>query len=205
MCRTRIAFVIMSVVAVMFPTGALAQNLLANPDFDIDVSGWSGLGWWDPMDIDDSAASGSGTWINDWAAGGSLYLLQCAEIPVSVRSFDLIGYVFIPSGQAGQGESMLNLVFYSDAECSDLIYGVGTSTVTGFDTWHPMRLTGWIPPNALSARVGLQNQKTAPGDYQVFHDAIFFGPNPEMIFADGFETTDTSGWSAVGIGRKYGS
>ena len=68
-----------SIVA-MAATGASAQNLLVNPDFDTDVTtGWSGIGVWDPNDVFGSPTSGSATWINTWASGGAIYHTQCVE------------------------------------------------------------------------------------------------------------------------------
>jgi len=90
MRRSIISFVVVSVIVVLASSGVSAQNLIVNPDFDTDLTGWSGLGSWDPLDVFGSLASGSATWLNNWAgAGGSVYLMQCVELTVPIESFDL--------------------------------------------------------------------------------------------------------------------
>ena len=199
MRRSAVSFAVVSVIVVLASTGASAQNLLVNPDFDTDVVGWSGLGIWDPMDAFGSPTSGSATWTNTWASGGALYFTQCVEISAFFEGYDISGYIYIPAGQAGGGHSYINAVFYSDSACADVINGYSTPTYSGFDTWQLVNLSGWMPGGSASARIGIANIKSQTGDFQIFHDAIFFGPNPAMIFGDGFESVDVSGWSnAVG-------
>lgn len=185
-------------VTVFLATGVSAQNLVINPDFDVDVTtGWAGLGVWDLKDVNGSVASGSATWINNFTAGGAHYLVQCIETPTFFEGFDLSGWTWVASGQAATGESQLIALFYSDPGCAGFISSVATPGFSGFDSWDHLVLSGWSPPGFASVQIGVVNSKTQEGDFQVFHDAIYFGPNPDMIFGDGFETTDTSGWSAV--------
>jgi hypothetical protein len=202
MRRSAVAFLVASVFVVLASSGASAQNLLVNPDFDTDVLGWSGLGIWDPLDAFGSPTSGSATWTNTWAAGGALYLVQCVELGPDFEAYDLGGYALIPSGQAGEGYTHLNVSFYSDAGCGTHISGWSTANYSGLDIWQWLTLTDWAPNGVVSARVGFLNQKTATGDFQTLHDAMFFGPNPTMIFGDGFQSSDTSEWSAVAGGME---
>ena len=80
-----------AVVLALGPGAAEAQNLLANPDFDTDVTGWSGVGVWDPLDAFGSPSSGSATWINTQVGGGANYLGQCVELTPSFEGYDLSG------------------------------------------------------------------------------------------------------------------
>ena len=106
MRRSISSFVVVLAVTVFLATGASAQNLLVNPDFDTDViPGWDGLGVWDPMDAFGSPSSGSATWTNTFTSGGAAYLQQCIEVPVFFEGFDLSGFSLVPSGQASTGES----------------------------------------------------------------------------------------------------
>lgn len=198
MRRFAVSFVVVSVITVLSSTGAFAQNLLVNPDFDTGVVDWSGfLGVWDSRDVIGSLTSGSATWTNTWVAGGAIYLWQCVELGPDFEAYDLAGYAFIPSGQPGAGSTNINLVFYSDSGCGTVITGFGTANYSGLDHWQLLTRTDWAPNGVVSARVGLINQKTSGGDFQVLHDAIYFGRSPDLLFADGFESSDTSEWSAV--------
>lgn len=198
MVRSAVVLGVGVAVLVLSPTSAAAQNLVINPDFDVDVTtGWAGLGVWDLKDVNGSVASGSATWINNFTAGGAHYLVQCIETPAFFEGFDLSGWTWVASGQAATGESYLNALFYSDPGCAGFISSAVTPGFSGFDSWVHLALSGWSPPGFASVQIGVVNSKTQAGDFQVFHDAIYFSPNPDMIFGDGFETTDTSGWSAV--------
>jgi hypothetical protein len=196
----RSGILVLSCVAMvaLAATGASAQNMLVNPDFDTDVTtGWSGFGVWDPMDVFGSPTSGSATWINTWASGGAIYHTQCVEVGPDFEAYDLAGYALIPSGQPGTGYTHIHVAFYSDSGCVTQITGWATADMSTLDSWQYLNLTDWAPIGVVSARVGLVNQKTSAGDFQVLHDSIHFGRSPEMLFADGFQSSDTSEWSNV--------
>jgi len=200
MCRSTGLILTVLTMTILLSTGLSAQNLLVNPDFDSDLVDWEGPGVWDPADAFGSPSSGSATWINDYAAGGSTIVRQCVDLASGVEGFDFAAHVFIPSGQPGEGYTYLTVAFYSDTVCDTFLTAVGSSNFSGFDNWGPLGFTDWTPDGAGSARISVANQKTEPGDFQTFCDAIFFGPNPEMLFADGFETMDASEWGSVAGG-----
>lgn len=196
MHRSGYAVVPVLVALVLTAAGASAQNMLVNPDFDNDLSGWDGPAMWDPADAYGSDSSGSATWINDYAAGGSTIVRQCVNFTQWIEGFDLAAFAFIPSGQPGEGYTYLTVAFYSDSDCGTYMTGRGSQSFSDFDNWVLVHLTGWTPSGAASVQIAAANQKTAPGDFQTYCDAFFFAANPEMVFADGFETADTSEWSA---------
>ena len=187
-------FVFMAMV--LTAAGASAQNMLANPDFDTDLAGWDGPAVWDPLDAFGSPSSGSATWINDYAAGGSTIVRQCVNFASWIEGFELSAQVFIPSGQPGAGYTYLTAAFFFDSDCGTYLTGLGSQSFSDFDNWALVNLTGWTPVGAASVQIAIANQKTAPGDFQTYGDAIYFAGNPEMVFADGFESMDTSEWSA---------
>jgi hypothetical protein len=194
----RTNFVLLAGLALTFlyAAGASAQNLLVNPDFDTDLSGWSGPGVWDVPDAFGSSSSGSATWINTFGAGGALYVMQCVELVPWIEGYDLAGYGFVPSSQPGSGYTYLSVAFFSDAGCSTYITGFSSAQSSVLDAWTLLSLTGWTPNGAASAQIAVANQKTSPGDFQVWGDAIFFGRDPDVIFADGFQSGDTSEWTS---------
>lgn len=91
MCRY--ALPVFAVACVVFLPVSLsqAQNLLVNPDFDTDLSGWSGIGSWSPLDAWGSPASGSATWINTFPSGGATIVDQCVELEPFFEGYDLSG------------------------------------------------------------------------------------------------------------------
>jgi hypothetical protein len=89
------------------------------------------------------------------------------------------------------------VAFFSQPGCVDYLTGFSTQSPATFDSWELLSRNGWTPTGAVSALIVLSNNKTGAGDFQTFHDCAFFGPNPTMIFEDGFETMDTSQWSQV--------
>lgn len=202
MRRSISTFVMVLPVTVFLATGVSAQNLLINPDFDTDLAGWEGPAVWDPADAFGSPSSGSATWINNFTAGGSSFVRQCVELSPWIEGYDVAAHVFIPSAQPGSGYTYITVAFYSDATCDTFIVGFGSQSAVAFDVWTPLNFTGWTPNGAAGAKIAVTNQKTAPGDFQTFADSVYFARNPEMVFGDGFESGDTSGWSAVSGGME---
>ena len=78
-------------IAIFPPVGVEAQNLVVNSDFDTDLTGWSGIGSWNPLDAWGSPTSGSATWINTFPSGGANYLEQCVELAPFFEGYDLSG------------------------------------------------------------------------------------------------------------------
>jgi len=202
MRRTTAVLLAGLISAVLVSPRASAQNLLVNPDFNVDVSGWTGPGVWDTPDAFGSPSSGSATWLNTFGAGGALYVMQCVELDPWIEAYDLAGYGFVPSVQPGSGYTYLSVAFFSDPGCNTYITGFSTAHSAVLDAWTLLGFTGWTPNGAASAQIAVGNQKTAPGDFQVWGDAIFFGGNPDVIFGDGFQSGDTSEWSAVAGGTR---
>ena len=89
------------------------------------------------------------------------------------------------------------VAFYSESGCVNYLSNRQTQDLTTVGSWELLDVTDWTPSGAVSALVLLGNRKDGPGDFQTFHDCVHFGPNPTMIFADGFESIDLSQWSSV--------
>jgi len=71
--------------------------------------------------------------------------------------------------------------------------------VSVLGVWQPAEVTDWVPNNAGSVQIGLLNWESGAGDFRVHHDGVCFGPNPDAVFGDDFESADVSGWdNAVG-------
>lgn len=190
-------------LAFLFPVGTAAQNLVVNPGFDVDTSGWTGIGVWDPLDLVGSASSGSASWNNPNAStSGALYVTQCIEVSGVFEGYYFGSWSFIPSGQVGTGIAGLSVTFYSDPACLDYIEGAGGSQTADLDAWRHLSIEGWVPTGAGSAKIGALNQKYGAGDFQVHHDSVHFGRHTIMVFGDGFESADVSDWSSATVGAR---
>ena len=200
MCRFLASTFLASLVAVLLPFTAGAQNMLTNPDFDTDTSGWGFFASWDPLDVAVLPTSGSATWINDSeGTGGALFVIQCVDISLFNQEFLLSGHVFIPSGNTAAGYSLVRISFWTDTACSDYLEGSGFDTATDsvVDAWEELQIEAHTPSGARSARIGVVNSKSEAGVFRVYAGSVFFGPSPATIFADGFEIGETTGWSLV--------
>ena len=180
-----------------------AQNLLVNPDFDTDVAGWTTWGTdvsivWNPEDAYGSPASGSGEVINSYVGSASqLRAFQCVSV-VGGALHQLRGKVLIPSGQPTIQGGLLGIWWYAEESCQAWISSAGSPLVVWpEDVWIEIAAPlSEAPIAAQSARISLEVFQLAPGGtVSVLYDDLMFG---EVLFADGFESGDTSAWSATG-------
>lgn len=179
------------------------QNLVDNGDFDTDVGGWSSyhcLLAWDPADSHQSAASGSAWLSNDNDVEPTTAIFACADGVIGGQSYDLGGWVWIPSGQPSSGSAKLGIYWYEAAGCA------GNLTVGG-QTPYAQLPGGWVhlahfgmvaPPGTQSAQVTAYNIKTSAGTgpFVVHHDSVYLGVFGG-IFIDGFESGGTGVWSST--------
>jgi hypothetical protein len=164
---------------------AAAQNLLVNPNFDSDVSGWSfttpGTFTWDStLDADSNPSSGSGRLENgSTVAFGTSFAAQCVAV-TGGSNYDLMVQIRIPSGQTDSGYAMINVNFYNAASCGGSNVGGASSPQvlsTTTDTWVLSQVLNQAAPGtAVSAQVSLWTNKTeATGSLVVNFDNAAFG------------------------------
>jgi hypothetical protein len=190
------AALILAATAAALP-GA-AQNLVVNPNFDTDTTSWTGPGVWDTLDVDASPTSGSATYINASAGtAGFAFASQCITVDPAAVGYDLAARTYVPSGQAGSGVARVDVVWFTDALCTDYLTYSEFPPPGLFDTWEQAGGPSFRPSTALSARVSAVNQKYGVGSFQVFVDAVSLQPNlSSMIFGDGFDSGSQAAWSA---------
>lgn len=168
-----------------------AQNMVVNPTFDGDLSGWTdatgeGTFVFDPLNYAGPAGSGSG--LIEVTSTSPMYTSlagQCVSGVSDVESYDWGARVFIPSGQGTTGSVYIQLVWYSTTDCSGtyLTYEPFTNVIphTVTDVWTPTRLDDRTPPTgAQSARISLSVTKTAATaiPFRAHFDGVFFGLDP---------------------------
>ena len=193
------AVLILTMTAIAMP--AIAQNLVVNPNFDVDTAGWDGPGVFDPHDVDSSPTSGSSTYINTSAGtAGFVFARQCIALDPADIGFDVSAWTYVASGQPAAGYARVSLVWYTDTQCSAFLTAHALPQSGDFDVWERSVGQVFVPHTAQSVRIMVVNQKFGAGDFQVFFDAVTLEPNQTMIFNDSFETGSLDAWSAASQG-----
>ena len=163
---------------------ALAQNLLANPDFDTDMAGWTvesatwaylGTGGWPAGVFTPGAVVGSNV---GSVAGGMVILSQCVPVAASTP-YVVSAQAFIPAGQVGSGQAYVKVTLFTTATC------VPGTISSQFDTpaistpgasWQLSSATLTTEPSVHSAMVSLVvKTPQANGPFDTRLDAIYFG------------------------------
>ena len=172
---------IWSVVILLGPCSAAAQNILVNPGFATNLAGWtveSGVSAeWSPLDIAGSFTSGSALVTNaSSAAGFSGGLTQCVAVVPGI-TYSFRARYRVPSGQSGTARVEGDLDYFSDASCGGSRvggFGNGTGAITsGFDAWGADFAVGTvvIPSGVASALVDVRLVKIgAGGGVQAYFD-----------------------------------
>ena len=192
---------LISLVGALTASVASGQNLLANPDFDQDGSGWelfAGSGWsWQEIDEGACPASGSAQVASSPDLGPEIAILrQCVPAALLPAVTASVSY------RGGGSWNVLYVIFHLSANCSD-----ASPPFSGSDIGDPSP-GAWarleVPPSAVPAgtlslefRVG----GTYGDPFVVEVDRSYLGV-AGRIFAGDFEadeegSTQPCRWSAV--------
>ncbi len=179
-------------------------NLLANGHFDCSLVDWivsetvPGAVSYSTEDVDDSSLSGSAEIFNPSVTGTpeSFSLAQCvavqAEAAVGVDASTRLAAapgVFVSFTESCE--------FFNLAACSGSSLGVALNTLLLQDTggnWLSVGGQFTAPVSAASALCIFQYTSSTGQAFDAFLDDTVLGGS--LIFADGFESGDTSAWSA---------
>lgn len=180
---------------------AWGQNLVVNPDFATDVTGWSAFTTaaieWNSLDSGGSVASGSGVVTNlSTTPGDATGARQCVEGLTGSSFYRFVADILVPSAQTETGNAYLLVQWYAGAKCDGGGLGfVWTRYIQSFtpDVWYTEPSYSQAPSAALSARLTLSVRKNEDlGTLRAHFDNVVF---EEMIFGDGFESSDLTAWS----------
>lgn len=174
-------------VLAMSGGAAGAQNLLANPSFDDDASGWQlGAGtmllWTDIVDASGCPNSGSALVPSSGDdEGQTASLLQCVTLHGEENLYASVWH-------RGYGLFDLRLLFYTAINCSTgpLTAPVATEAQDP-DNWNLLTMVTPVPANANAVYVLLVGYDAAPHGLSV-DDVMLTGQFP--IFLDGFDGND---------------
>ena len=190
-----------------------AQNLIGNPDFDVDISEWTALGGatasvWNPLDADDAPFSGSVLLTDMEASVSTQVLSQCLNVDEGIL-FKLGASVYVPGGQAQTGTARVRVLWFQEGNCADFIDSDGGPFLEQpEDLWIATEGTVRSPIGAQSVRVALTLNKdsgtTEP--LSAHFDEILFAPvsdGPVVPFVDEFQvntyTTSTQARPDVAV------
>ena len=169
----------------MATTAHAQQELLANGNFDSDVSGWErplgrtlGSVTWDMADVDDSVLSGSARVDIDPADQGNAdRLFQCVDVTEG-ELYTMGAWVFRPSGSP-LASDFIRVQWYSGAGCSAAIMSSDSNAAVGTDLWWELAIVDEpAPTGAVSAEFSITMFENAEGPRVVFLDALTFVPEP---------------------------
>lgn len=182
-------------VLCFLPLTSMAENLLLNPEFDADLSGWTLDGaatpTFDPLDVDDSPLSGSAQITNAELTSSSevVALSQCFETPLP-GPYALALSGFIPSGQATSGSVIVRSSRFVGPACVGGLNGtsgyfVATSSTT--DSWRNVLEMITVNPSTQSISFEIGIRKTEDiGSFIAHVDAALLLLD-DNVFEDSFE------------------
>ncbi|MCR6702976.1 MAG: hypothetical protein NVV68_18325 [Dokdonella sp.] len=141
-------FVLSGLVASLVAT-ACAQNLIANGDFDTDLSGWAtpeGTPMWSNFDVDGSSTSGS-VWFANMQADANVrqvVISQCIPI-VQTGTYVFGGAAYAPTGQVSAGRLYGEYAIdVRHADCSGGYSSLGGLSMTSLGQWTYYATTGGL-------------------------------------------------------------
>jgi hypothetical protein len=125
---------------------------------------------------------------------------QCVDV-VADTEIEIQARYQVATGPASQVAVSLECSFFTAPACGSapLPDPPVSTQVTGTVDWQPLGLAATVPGGGASTRCTLMVQAVAGVTFEAWLDqAVLTGP--ALLFADGFESGDTSAWSAaVGV------
>jgi len=195
MARDAIVFVALFVTA----AGLQAANVVQNPGFDGGTTGWAQItgpdlvSTYSAEDAAGKPGSGSVQVTNSDPQPAELQgYSQC--VPVVAATKYLVGATAkIPASQGVTGDAGFSAYWMTGADCTGYLSGLSVETdVTG--VWWPASDVFTAPAGSHGARVNIKVYKSQiGGSLTAYIDNIVFEP---VLFADDFDSLDTSAWSA---------
>jgi hypothetical protein len=183
---------------------ASAQNLLTNPNFDTDLSGWSVFG----AVFDGTAGSptpGSAKFTASVAGTNATIfsgLTQCVSGIVAGTSYDVSGQLRLSSAPPG-GTAFVAVAWYTGAACTSPVSTDGANGVSGA-TFQTSGGSFVAPAGAVSANFTVWiATSTTPGSFTVNVDDAFLGtpapPPPVPTVSTGWIVLCGAGLAAAAV------
>jgi DNA-binding beta-propeller fold protein YncE len=183
-------------------------NLLVNPNFDEDLDSWETTtvppSDFEPADDDADGAifSGSALMVNDSGMDVTHELSQCTAVPAFDGVLQLEGVVRLTKLGAADPMALAGATFFDGPGCTGAVLRVTGSTAIIGDTggiWEPIEMQlGAPPPGTVSIRTSFFTMvaSVAPAEFEANIDNTALRM-VDVLYADGFESGDTTGWDDV--------
>lgn len=195
---TAIRILVIALATLAVPATA-QDNLLDNPDFDVDLAGWGAADSevadidWVPIDAAGNPSSGSLQARNTRrSAGGTVFVGgQCVDV-MPGETYTFGGSVFAESGQTFRGV-FFQMLFRPLPDCggSTLEVGAASSGQSVLDAWVPASAAVVAPSGAVSAtfRFAVSRASADPiDDVEVLIDRLFVIPGEATACAENLHT-----------------
>jgi len=178
-------------------------NAFSNGHFDCDMADWTptsatpGEIIYSLDDADNSDLSGSAS-ITNLALNTDFALSQCAPVRAGL-DLPLTGRVRFAAAPLVAVSFSRECVFFSAGACAGGDIGSQVVTVLAGDTggaWVPFAEVIVPPVGAVSANCSFRITNPTGADFDAWFDQLYLD-NGSHLFSDGFESGDTSAWSAV--------
>ena len=178
-------------------------NAFSNGHFDCDLTGWTltsatpGEITYSVDDADGSDLSGSAAVMN-LGTNTDFAISQCAptRAGVDLRATGRMRFSAAPTVFTSVSREC---VYYSAPGCAGTNLGSSVVSVLAGDTggaWVPVGGAATPPGGAVSASCSFRISNPTGADFTAWFDQLYFD-NGNHVFADGFESGDTSAWSVV--------
>jgi hypothetical protein len=181
--KTSKCFTVLIVLLALQVTEVKAANLVTNPDFTSDVSGWTPVC---PIPVG-GGTPGTLTWDSSDGdpAPGSAHSLGCelnstCIVMAAPQNIDLSANIKVAAAAA---RAVVN--GFSDVACTTgETYGIAVTPIASNSAWQTVSMTDVaLPIGTNSVEVQLQISSTSD---DIHFDHILFGPS-NLIFYSGFE------------------
>jgi len=161
-----------------------AANQLVNPNFAIDLSGWTPEYWAISWTGSEGNLAPGALRAVATSAGGSIGAKAASQCTTAVDgvAYDFGGAFKIEPASTQTGGARLRVTWFSGPGCS------GTPTIGGNSD--PVTTAGWqalavdnevAPAGTQSAMVELIQAVDDTGDFIAYWDDIYFGPDPTPV------------------------
>ncbi|MFN7940396.1 MAG: GEVED domain-containing protein [Thermoanaerobaculia bacterium] len=182
-----------------------SDDLFANAHFDCSLAGWTAsapapgeVTWTGAEDADGADDSGA-VRVTNLAPGvdTSFALAQCYDLPAAVP-YQVRARLRLDAAPGVLVGLTRACTFYNGPACAGGSTTQSDTVLLGSTggSWIPLVKTVTPPVSALSALCTFRWDTPVAAGFDSFLDAAFFGATGQL-FSDGFETGDTSRWSAT--------
>ncbi len=176
-------------------------NLLDNPDFETGIDHWTAGSdaqiFWEPgWDYDGDLNSGSMLILQvEGDASSAMSLADCVPVEGNTE-YILGGGFYVDGSQIGTPHILVTASLYDGSGCTGSnLPSPSTNNFALADQWFMKSTTRVIDAAALSAMLRISVFNFSTDAFEVLADSMFI--KKTQIFEDGFESSDTSVWSAT--------